>query len=347
MGSAHILVEKINGWGILILNRPSSLNALTPDMIVTLYNHLRMWQHDSDINGVIIRAQPDCRAFCAGGDVRMAWQMAQDQNPAVYEFFASEYRLNHLIHHYKKLVIAVIDGIVMGGGAGISMHARYRIVTERALFAMPETAIGFIPDVGSSWFLNRCPEPFGMYLALTGDRIGAGDMGAAGLATHYIPETRVYSFIENVLNLDINDIECYIDSTCEHFPVPDLIKSIPAYQHILCQNAFEDVWAESMQDDSGNRLTELLKIRCPLSVVLTWNLMREMKGKNVEECLQTEFRIVCNLLNNINFREGVRAVLVDKDNHAQWNPPDLSTIDSSMIAMMMDSCHVPTLEFDQ
>lgn len=226
----HILTAKFGYYGVVLLDRPEALNALTPGMISALFDVLRQWRDHDAIRGVIIRARPNARAFCAGGDVRMACDMARNQDPKVYDFFRSEYLLNDLIHHYPKPIISFVDGIVMGGGAGIAMHCAIRIVTEKAIFAMPETAIGFVPDIGSSYFLNQCAKPFGLYLALTGDRIGAGDMCAAGFASDFIPSDQMESLFHEILNNDTNALYEILKLKCKNYPASVMFSTMPDWQ---------------------------------------------------------------------------------------------------------------------
>src|SRR5688572_13334223 len=186
----HILFRVEGALARVTLNRPQALNALTLDMCAALQRQLAAWAEDPNIATVAIDAVPG-RAFCAGGDIRIVSQWGQENDPRALEFFRTEYALNSFIKHFPKPYVALIDGICMGGGVGISIHGSHRVVTEKALFAMPETAIGFFTDVGGSYFLSRMPGATGIYLGLTGARIKAADMLYVGAATHFVPSTEL------------------------------------------------------------------------------------------------------------------------------------------------------------
>ena len=330
-----IIAEQMGCFGVLTLDRPKALNALDPAMIDAMTDCLRLWASDPGVKAVIVRARPDARAFCAGGDIRLVYERGRAGDVTVLDFFRQEYRLNHLIHHYPKPYFALIDGIVMGGGAGISMHGDYRIVTEKTVFAMPETAIGFVPDVGSSWFLNRCPGVFGLYLAMTGDRIGAGDLCHAGLATHYVPSENLPDLFAALIADDGHDWDLVLAESSAPFPAPLLLDGAAGWSACFEAPTAAAVMAECLRTESANRAADLLRLRAPISLVASFYLMTQMRDQSIETCLEEEFKIVQGLLKNKDFYEGVRAVLIDKDQNPAWQDRDLSTIDSGRLASIL------------
>ena len=187
--------------GVVTLNRTKALNALTFQMLVALHDQLQLWDDDPAIHAIVVKAA-EGRAFCAGGDVRLIYQFGLDANPQKMEFFAHEYRLNHFVHTLKKPYIALMDGITMGGGVGISLHGSHPVATERFRFAMPETGIGFYPDIGASYLLSRCPGSFGVYLGLTGSQLGAADANALGLVKHVIGSEQLPAVMCDLVEAD-------------------------------------------------------------------------------------------------------------------------------------------------
>ena len=337
----EIIGEIIGQYGVLTLNRPSALNALNPAMIGRLRNELTQWSNNPNVQAVIVRAMAGATAFCAGGDVRFIYQNGRDGNSAAIDFLREEYRLNHFIHHYPKPYIALMDGIVMGGGAGISIHGQYRIVTEKTIFSMPETAIGFVPDIGSSWFLNRCPEPFGLYLAMTGDRVGADALCANGLATDYIPSDHIEAFYSQIISEPHKNYQNILSAYRQ--PPPEYIK--PDWLNCFKAATPMAVIDQCAQTESANRITELLRSRAPISLAVTFSMMHQMRHQSIENCLNQEFKIVQGLLKNNDFYEGVRAVLIDKYNKPRWSNTDLSTVDGNRVAMILDHSWAETLVF--
>jgi len=329
---------------VITLDRPKALNALTLGMIRTLDPMLAQWAHDHAVQAVVIRGAGE-KAFCAGGDVRAVYEAGRRGTDVLtYEFFFEEYRLNRRIHRYSKPYIALIDGIAMGGGLGLSVHGRYRVVTERATVAMPETAIGLFPDVGGSWFLDRAPGKLGIFLALTGARLKAADMLYCGLATHYVPSTELPAFHDALAHTPP-------EAALHRFaidpgPAPLAAHRAPidrAFGHasidaILVALGKEGAWGAGIAADLGKK--------SPTSLKATLRLMQRHHRHEVEDCLRGEFRLVQRFMAGHDFYEGIRAVLVDKDNAPRWKPATLAELSDAEIDAMFAPLETGELTFD-
>jgi len=334
-----ILYEEIAGkdgaLGLITLNRQNTLNALNHEMFLSLDHHLAKWSTDPAIKAVVIRAAPG-RAFCAGGDLRYVYQHKTD--PTLKYLFRDEYRLNHRIFHYPKPYIALLDGITMGGGVGISVHGSHRVATERLSFAMPETAIGFFPDVGGSYFLPRLTNGLGNYLGLTGARLNADDCCALGITQYLVnsetlPEImnalvnaplieNSYSMVSDVLNrykitpekASILDLRIEIEAAFNKKSVVEIMEVLTTATH---------PWAQET--------ATILQKKSPTSLAVT--LAQLQKGSKLEfdECMIMEYRLVNRFLSGHDFFEGIRALIVDKDQTPHWQPGSLAAISSIAI----------------
>ncbi|GEO80600.1 enoyl-CoA hydratase/isomerase family protein [Pararhodospirillum oryzae] len=332
MSYDEILFSVADGVAVVTLNRPRALNALTLDKIRHLDPALRVWADDSDVRLVIIEGTGE-RAFCAGGDVRAMAQAAGQGRFADNEtFFAEEYRLNRLIKTYPKPFVALIDGITMGGGVGVSVHGRFRVATERTQVAMPETGIGMLPDVGGTWILPRCPGEVGTWMALTGARQGAADALAAGLATHYVPSERLPE-LKAALCAPGADPEAVL----ARFHADPGPASWPARQALIdrcfagddAETILEALAAEGDPWAAEARATVLTK--SPLSTRVTLRALREGATLDFDGCLRQEYRLASRLTRLPDFAEGVRAVLIDKDNQPRWSPATLDGVDPDAV----------------
>jgi len=320
----HIKSEKRGCLGLLTLDRPQALNALTHGMIQALASQLQAWAVDDAIKIVAIRGAGE-RAFCAGGDIRAVQQAVMAGRSADgAKLLRDEYRMNALIGTYPKPYMALVHGITMGGGAGLSVHGSARLADETLSFAMPETAIGFIPDVGSSYFLSRLPDQIGMYLGLTGNRIGLGDALEAGLVTHAIHK---------------DDFEAVIDDLGQGPPVEKVIQSF-AYkpapgtlrEHPIATffgAASVEAILERLDRDGGDfalTVSQEIRTRSPTSLKLVFRQLRQARELTLEQCLAMELRLALRVLEAHDFREGVRAALVDKDREPKWLPSSLAAV---------------------
>ena len=319
-----IIARVENGWGRLTLNRPAALHALNTAMCVAMTRALLAWRDDADVRAVLIdHAGP--RGFCAGGDIRMIAQSGAGDIAEARAFFGAEYRLNALLFDYAKPVVAVMDGIVMGGGVGISAPASYRVATERTVFAMPETGIGLFPDVGGGWFLPRLPGETGMWLALTGARLKAADCLLLGLATDYVPAAQVEA-LKAALLADPLAIDTVITEFEGEAGEPPLSQHREAIDRGFGGDSVEAVCA-ALQADGSNWAREQLAIlntKSPQAMKVSFRQLREGRGRAAfAEEMAVEYRIALRVCALPDFREGVRALLMDKDNAPRWDPPTL------------------------
>ena len=319
---SHVTAEKRGALGLLTLNRPQALNALTHGMIRALTAALTDLAADDAVNAVAIRGEG--RAFCAGGDVRAVREAVLVGRDDGIRLLRDEYRLNAMIGAYPKPYVALLHGIAMGGGAGVSVHGAYRLADPALVFAMPETAIGFIPDVGASHFLSRLPDEVGMYLALTGARIGVGDMGR--LVTHVVAQ---------------EDFASVIDALARGEPPEGVIAPLARkrgsgalephrIRGIFSASSVEAILERLDRDGSefSHEAAQTIRAMSPTSVKLTYRLLREAAHLDLKQCLALEYRLAQQVIQLPDFREGVRAVLVDKDRAPRWNPHSLAAVGS-------------------
>lgn len=328
-----VLLERRGDKGVITLNRPKALNAINIDMAKRLTNQLKIWDADGDIKMVMIKSASE-KAFCAGGDVKSIVSAGPDNGKA---FFRQEYTLINLIGALSVPYVALIDGIVMGGGCGLSVNGNFRVVTEKALFAMPETAIGLFPDVGASSFLNRLPGSLGMYFGLTGQRLSGRDLFKAGIATHFVPSDKLSGLEDEILRIEKPDL-LKIDRVLQKHQQQwedDYRKEFSLKPHIGRMNSVfgqaksvEDICQRLKDDNSewARKHLEILGKMSPTSLKLTYEQLKRGKDMTLPECLKMEFRIACRVLEHSEFYEGVRAVLVEKDNKPKWNPAKLEDV---------------------
>lgn len=330
--NSEILFERRGSAGIVTLNRPQALNAVTHGMVRSLASKLAEWARAPAVTRVLIMAAGE-RAFSAGGDIRSLYDLGKGgRQDRMLQFWREEYTLNTLIKRYPKPYVALIDGIVMGGGVGISIHGSHRVVGDRFQFAMPEVGIGFFPDVGATWFLPRMPGETGTYCALTGDRLKAGDAIAGGIATHHVPSARWPELMTALTG------QAPVEATLSTFDSPaaggPLALRREAVDRLFAADRVEDILraldreAESRSKDAGfaSATSALIRAKSPLSLKLALAQVRRGKAWSFNECMQAEFRIVSRIVYGHDFYEGVRAVIVDKDQSPAWRPAVLSEV---------------------
>ncbi len=337
----HISAEKQGVLGLLTLRRPAALNALNTGMVRALDARLAEWAHDADVRVVAIRGEGP-RAFCAGGDIR-AW--VTEGPDAALAFLAAEYRLNHRIAVYAKPVVALMHGVTMGGGAGLSVHARHRVADPGLVFAMPEANIGFLPDVGSTYFLPRCPDHMGMYLALTAGRIGCGDVIAAGLADTCVAMNDFDALLEKLAAGET--VEAAVNAFRMKVPPAALAPHRQQMAAIFSAPTLEIV-LERLARDGGvfaQEAAKAIRANSPTSLKLAFHLLRRGAGLSLSQCLQQEYDAATHLMRRADIAEGVRAAVIDKDRNPQWNPRVLAAMTDAGIAAL----EVPSgtsLDFD-
>lgn len=338
----EVLLETRGEAGVITLNRPKALNALNLDMVREILPQLRIWAKDPAVTRVIIKGAGE-RAFCAGGDVRALHDLGRAGHvDQAVQFWREEYVLNAYIGSFPKPYISLIDGICMGGGFGLSAHGQYRVAGDRYMFAMPEVNIGLFPDVGGSHVLPRLPGAFGMFLALTATRIHAAEAHACGLATH-VAHTAAFPALEEALCSGM-DVETAL---AEHCIVPgdgafaahlDFIaetfgeKSLPA----IFSRLEDAAGAGGAHAEFAATCLKAMRAASPTSLLLVMEQMRQGAQKNLDDCMRMELRMVSRVAAGNDFYEGVRAVLVDKDNKPQWKPARLEDVNPADIVHHFD-----------
>jgi len=338
VAEAEVLFEERGKAGIITLNRPQALNAFGIATVRPMRPRLKEWAADPSITRVVIRAAGE-RAFAAGGDIRAIY----DQHKAgrveeAVDFWREEYQLNAEIHRFPKPYIALIEGICMGGGVGLSLHGKYRVAGDKYLFAMPEVSIGFFPDVGATHALPRLPGRIGVYLALTGARLGPGEGAALGLATHRVPSAQFPSLLEALgqgkdvaRTLAAFSVEAETNRLLPRVPLIDRAFAGVTVERVL-QNL--DREAQGQGDDSAfaKAQADALRTKSPTSLKIAHEQMRLGATLDFAGAMRTEFRIVNRIARGHDFYEGVRAIIVDKDNQPRWEPASLAEVSGAQVA---------------
>ena len=331
--SGDILVEKRGSLGLVTLNRPQALNALNDAMVDGLQAALDAFLVDNEVKQVLVRGTGG-KAFCAGGDIRLMHDLGKAGKQAVaLDFWRREYRLNAFIQTYPKPYIALIDGIVMGGGVGVSLHGRYRLAGPNYLFAMPEVGIGFFPDVGASYALPRLSDAYGMYLALTGARIRRADAMMLGLATHAIRGGAEEEIIAALASgEDIASVATTFSESAGAAPLAAFEDKINRYFEQASLTAVIGALGDSAEDDffAAETLAGMMK-RSPTSMALAFEQVKRGGDLSFEEAMVMEYRIVSRIVDGNDFYEGVRALIIDKDNAPRWKPDQISGLDDAVI----------------
>lgn len=333
-----IRIEQRGGVVIVTLNRPRALNALSFDMCRALHGGLARWQTDPDVHAVLIKGEGE-RAFCAGGDIRWLYEVLTSQGvkPAL-EFYALEYAMNVRLHHFTKPYVALLDGITMGGGAGVSVHGSHRVVTERTLFAMPETGIGFFPDVGATYVLPRLRGALGMYLGLAGAGLNAADCVWAGIGSCYVPAEGLAALEDALVRADLTgDAHRAVDRLLAGFqtdPGPALLAE--DIDRIDSCYGRSDLGAalKALSDDGtgwGEGQLEQLSSKSPTSLAVTYRQLQEGAALDFDDAMSLEYQLVPRFLGGHDFREGVRALIIDKDGRPEWRPKRLEELSADDI----------------
>uniref|UniRef100_A0A8C2AKC4 3-hydroxyisobutyryl-CoA hydrolase n=1 Tax=Cyprinus carpio TaxID=7962 RepID=A0A8C2AKC4_CYPCA len=333
---SEVLFEKVGNAGVITLNRPKALNALNLTMIRHIYPQLKKWDKDSETDLVIIKGAGE-KAFCAGGDIRAVTEAGKAGDSLAQDFFREEYILNNTIGTYQKPYVALIDGITMGGGVGLSVHGQFRVATEKTLFAMPETGIGLFPDVGGGYFLPRLQGKLGLFLALTGIRLKGRDVQRVGLATHFVQSDKVIyietdqytgKFIRKYLTAVMSP-----QSSLDAEKPFVLQEQTEAIDRLFSAGSVEEIMENLKKDGSAFALkqTETLSKMSPTSLKLTFRQIQEGARMSLQEVLVMEYRLSQACMRGHDFYEGVRAVLIDKDQSPKWKPSTLSGVSEQAI----------------
>ncbi|XP_038645081.1 3-hydroxyisobutyryl-CoA hydrolase, mitochondrial isoform X2 [Scyliorhinus canicula] len=319
--------------GIITLNRPKALNALNLSMIRQIYPKLKEWEQDNETSLVIIKGAGE-KAFCAGGDIRAVTEAGKVGDRLAEDFFREEYILNNAIGNCQIPYVALIDGVTMGGGVGLSVHGHFRVATEKTLFAMPETGIGLFPDVGGGFFLPRLQGKLGLYLALTGFRIKGRDVHQAGIATHFVMSEKIPDLERDLVSLkspskeDVADLLNSYHFKCKSDDKFVLAEHMDKINRLFKTNNVEEILQNLKRDASPFALQHLetLKKMSPTSMKITFQQLEEGATKNLSEVLVMEYRLSQACMKGHDFYEGVRAVLIDKDQSPKWKPATLEEV---------------------
>jgi len=320
-----VLLHRAGRAGRAVLNRPRALNALTHAMVGDLDAALTDWEHDDEVAAVVLTGAGE-RGLCAGGDIRSIYDDARGGGTATREFWRDEYRLNARIAGYPKPYVAVMDGIVMGGGVGVSAHAGVRVVTERSRIAMPETGIGFVPDVGGTWLLSRAPGELGTHLALTAAPAGAGDAIRCGLADHYVPADRLPGFTAALAR---STPEEALAAFAEPAPAAELDAHREWIDACYAADTAEEIVdrLRAAGRPEARAAADAITAKSPTAVkVALAALRRARRLDSLEQALVQEYRVSCTALASHDLVEGIRAQVVDKDRSPKWSPPTLPEV---------------------
>jgi enoyl-CoA hydratase len=333
---AEVLFQTDGALGRITLNRPKALNALTLNMVRLMDRQLREWSADARIRSVAIEAAGG-RAFCAGGDIRALYESGKAGDPYAIDFYREEYRLNTLIKRYPKPYIAFMNGIVMGGGVGVSVHGKYRLAGEAIAFAMPETGIGLFPDVGGSYFLPRMPGSFGMYLGLTGARLSAGGAIYAGVATHHVPAASFLAVMEALAD-GAEPLAAIAAMAVPAAGAPERDVLVQIEEH-FSKPSVEGVLAslEASATPFAVDTAKILRTKSPTSLKVVHRQIQEGAKLEFEGCMRMEFRLTNRFMRGHDFYEGVRALIVDKDQNPKWSPATLDGVGESDVAAYFTS----------
>lgn len=341
MSEAEILFEVKDGLGVITLNRPKALNALTHGMILELEKTIPGWEKDPAIKAVVLRGAGD-RAFCAGGDVTNLYRESRDPKGGTLrrDFFYDEYIINRRIYRYAKPWISLIDGIDMGGGVGLSAHGSHKVASEKFLFAMPETTIGLFPDVGGGYFLTRLPGALGTFLALTSHRLKVADAVWAGIVDAHVPSARINDLQAALGTADLAgaDANRKVDAVIDRFKADPGPPTLPTLMSDidLCFSAESVAEIEAKlkghgTEWAGKQLAALLKLS-PLAMAITLEQLKRCANRSFEDTMTIEYRMSQRCMRpDHDFFEGVRALLIDKDQKPKWNPPTIGGVTRELV----------------
>jgi enoyl-CoA hydratase len=330
-----VLISTEGGVGRIRLNRPKAIHALTTGMCEVMSHALIKWRAEPAVQAVIID-HAEGRGFCAGGDVVMLARSGDADAEEAKRFFFAEYRLNHLLFTYPKPTIAIMDGITMGGGVGISLPCDYRVATENTRLAMPETGIGLFPDVGGGWYLSRLPRRVGQFMVLTGARLDAGECHYLHLATHYVEQSGLAALVERILKAP-DRLQGAFGAASMTPPEARIEANLPQIAKLFASDRLEDVVAALDADESdwarGERGT--LGTKSPLSCKVSLRLLAEGGTReSFTDEMRAEYALAGRVVRTHDFREGVRALLIDKDNAPQWDPATPEEVTDEMLDVL-------------
>ncbi len=314
-----IVFSETNQTGIIKLNRPKALNALNLEMAKKFHDKLLEWEEKDNISRVLLIGEG--KHFCAGGDVK-SLVLAGKENSLKHDFFKIEYKLNYLISQFSKEFLSIWNGVVMGGGVGLSIYGDHRLATDNSKFAMPESAIGFFPDVGGSYFLSNLPGNIGKYIGLTGEVLGLNELIFFGLATRYFKSNKIEDVKEKFITIG--------EISHDNFEVENdtyLIKNMNLINELFNGNIQTIISnLKSHNSDFSKKILDILLVKCPMSLAISTKLIDDAKGKSLKECLETEFQLSQKIVYRSDFDNGVNSVLISKDHNPIWEPSKIDEI---------------------
>lgn len=331
--------------GVLTLNRPKAINSLTHTMVTAMAETLTVWAADDTIGAVVVDGAGE-RGLCAGGDVVAIYHSAKAGGSDARRFWFDEYRLNAQIGRFPKPYVAVMDGIVMGGGVGVAGHGSVRVVTDKSKIAMPEVGIGFIPDVGGTYLLSRSPGALGLHAALTGAPFSGADAIAIGFADHYVPQADLDGFVAAIVN---DGVDAALSAFAQTPPPSELAAQQSWIDDCYSGDTVAEIIAALRGHDAGpaNDAANLISSRSPIALAVTLESVRRAATlATLEEVLIQEYRVSCASLQSHDLVEGIRAQLVDKDRNPQWSPPSLEAVTTADIAAYFSPA-APDLTFEE
>ena len=341
MSELPVLVDQRGNLGCLLLNRPGALNALSAEMIEHLRNALLQWWESQEIRAVVLASTSD-KAFCAGGDIRAVYDSYQAGETLHKTYFRDEYALDRLLYQYPKPVLSLLHGHVLGGGLGMAQGCGFRAVSKQVRMGMPETAIGYFPDVGASHFLSRLPHQVGLYMGLTGNTIGPADALALGLAHRYLPRRRFGELVSRLEQLPLtnaaNDIKALLEELgTDQLGEPELAQYYPAIEQHFGQPGVDAI-CDSLASEQRPAYRQwaqdtlaTIESRCPQSLYVTFETLSRGQGLSLDNCMAMELHLINQWFEQGNFIEGVRALLVDKDQQPRWQPASRAGVDQQQV----------------
>lgn len=341
--SQEILTRVHDGVGYITLNRPSAINSLNHTMVTAMHQTLSDWAGDDDVRAVVVDGAGE-RGLCAGGDVVAIYHSARADGAEARAFWFDEYRLNATIGRYPKPYVAIMSGIVMGGGVGVSAHGSVRVVTDNSKIAMPEVGIGFIPDVGGTYLLSRAPDRLGLHAALTGAPFSGADAIALGFADHYVPQHDLEPFTAAIAG---EGVEAAVAAFAQDPPPSALAAQRNWIDHCYAGDTVADIVAalRSHHERPANDAADLIETRSPIALSVTLaSVRRAARLDSLEQVLVQEYRVSCASLRSHDLVEGIRAQLVDKDRNPKWSPASLAEVSGDDVDAYFAPAH-PDLTF--
>ena len=333
----EIDIKQFNSTVVITLQRERVLNALNLNMVRKIFEKIKDWEKNDSVSGIVIKGEGE-KAFCAGGDIVQVYHAKNDKhNNISYDFFREEYLLNYAISKFKKPWISILNGIAMGGGLGLSVHGSHRIITEKTVTAMPETAIGLFPDVGGGYFLSRMKGSVGKYIAITGRTLDFQDTIYSGIGTHLLYSNKLDEFINKLLqqkSYDSNVVDEMIEKYNNKSEIVPNLKNIEKnIDKFFSKKSILDVYnsLRNNESDWARNTLDILRKKSPTSMAVTLEQIEKSANISLKDCLSMEFRICQSMMSKHDFYEGVRANLVDKDRKPKWKPSDIEDITNEII----------------